>query len=182
VILVRTDGAVDGITSLRIPARNCDEAPTGSIFDQQEGCVPAAGACFHAYDESGAYLGNCEAAVDTSESGPSFPVFAECSVEVPYGRTGIVTEDLASIPNFTPDVNPMSFFTTGSTVAPPDSYFGTVFVNLRQAGADDDSIVTDLPDNGAGPDSNGAGGVLLMALSTLTALLGVTALHLRQRA
>ncbi len=181
MILVRTDGAVDGTTSLQILARNCEDAPADP-FDQQEGCVPAVGAFFNAYAASGEFLDNCEAEVDTSESGPSFPIFAECSVEVPYGSTGVVIEDPASIPSYVPVTNPMSFFTPGSTAVPPDSYVGPVFVNVLQAGTDDGSVVTDLPDTGAGPAATSPGSMLLVtALSALAGVLCVATLRIRHQ-
>lgn len=183
MILVRTDGAVDGTTGLGILARNCDEALTGSSFDRQEGCVPGVGAFFNVYSDGGEFLDNCEAEVDTSERGPSFPVFASCSVEVPYGSTGIVVEDPASIPNYVPVTNPISFFTPGSAAVRPDSYLQPVFVNVLQAGADDGSIPTDLPNTGAGPASPGTDSMrLLIALSAVAALLGVAGLRFRHQA
>lgn len=178
MILVRTDGAVDGTTSLRILARNCEEDLTESIFDPQDGCVPGEGAFFNVTSDSGEFFGNCEATVDTSASAATFPIFAECTVEVPYGSTGVVTEDVASIPNYAPSTNPISFFTPGSIPARPDSYYGPVFVNVHQ----DAGIVTDLPDTGAGTASPGSDSVpLLTALSAVAALIGLAGLRMRHQ-
>lgn len=164
----------DGGYDLIILVRNCEDEPSDPSSPMQEGCVSGNGAFFNVTSDSGDFLGNCEAAsTDQSTS-----MFASCIVEVPYGTTGIVTEDLASIPNFAPGANPVSFTAPPSEpVAVGEVADGPVFVNVLQSG----SLPTDLPNTGVGPASTGSDSMLLLtALSALTALLAVAGLRIRQ--
>jgi len=166
----------DGTYDLLILVRNCEDAPSDPFSQMQEGCAPGVGAFFNVYSDSGEFLGNCEA----GSTDPSTSIVAGCIVKVPYGSTGRVNEDLASIPNFLPGANPVSFTAPDSgPIVVEEVYGGPVFINVRQAG----SIPTDLPNTGTGPASTGADGILLVtALGAVAALLAIAGLRFRHQA
>ena len=166
----------DGTYDLLILVRNCEDAPSEPFSPMQEGCAPGVGAFFNVYSESGEFLGNC----DAGSTDPSTSTVANCIVEVPYGISGIVNEDLASIPNFLPGANPVSFTVPDSgPIVVEEVYAGPVFINVRQAG----SIPTDLPNTGAGPASTDADDMLLVtALSAVAGLLATAGLRFRHQA
>lgn len=148
---------------LLIMARNCDSELVEFFLHPQEGCVQAGGAFFNVTSDSGEFLGNCEAEVNET------PIFAGCTVEVPYGSTGFVTEDLASLPaGYVPDENPVTFraeFADGE-VYPP------TFINELQAGT---TPTTELPNTGMGIMDNADDGltkvVAVIALSLIAGLM-----------
>jgi len=162
-----------GMFDLLILVRNCEDVPADPFNPTQEDCVPGIGAFLNLTSDSGKFLGNCEA----ESSDPSKSSFASCVVQVPYGSTGIVTEDLASIPNYAPAANPVPFTAPASgPVVVDEVYGGPVFINILQSG----SIPTDLPNTGAGPVVTGSGSMLVVnALSGLVALLGIAGLRIR---
>jgi hypothetical protein len=150
-----------GTFDLQVMVRNCDAELVEFFTQPQEGCVPGAGAFFNVTADNGDFLGNCEAEVTAS------PIFAGCSVEVPYGITGIVTEDLASLPaGYVPVQNPVPF---RAEHADGEDY-GTmaIFINELQGGP----VTTDLPNTGAGvsaPDGQPAAMPVAVALAMLAA-------------
>jgi hypothetical protein len=96
------------------------------------------------------------------------PIFASCSVEVPYGIMGFVTEDLASLPaGYVPVQNPVRF---RAERADGEDY-GTVaiFINERRDG----TVTTDLPDTGVGTTATSDTSTampVVVALAVLAAL------------
>lgn len=169
-----------GTYGLHIMARNCDDELTVFFTKPQEGCVPGAGAFFNVTSDSGEFLGNCEAAL--SASNPA-ALFAGCTVQVPYGSTGVVTEDLASIPNYAPFANSTPFYAPPNSEPVDGEDYGPIFVNVLQSSADVSSLPTELPNTGVGPASDGSDSMLLiMALSSVATLLGFAAVGVRQQA
>lgn len=148
---------------LVIMARNCDSELVEFFTRPQEGCVPAVGAFFNVTAESGEFLGNCEA-----EAGNS-PIFASCTVEVPYGSTGLVTEDLASLPaGYVPRENPVAFY---AEFADGEDY-PPIFINeLRPT--------TGLPNTGAGVVRGNNQAMLLTVLGVTSASALLVGLGLR---
>jgi len=147
---------------LLIMARNCDSELVEFFTQPQEGCVQAGGAFFNVTSDAGAFLGNCEAEVNET------PIFAGCTVEVPYGSTGFVTEDLASLPDgYVPVENPVTFravFADGEDYSP-------IFINELQAGT---TPTTELPNTGMGVmDSSGDGLMKVVAVIALSSIAGL---------
>lgn len=167
-----------GTYGLLILARNCADELTVFFTRPQAGCVPGDGAFFNVYADSGVFLGNCEAA----SAHPSTSIFAGCTVQVPYGSTGVVTEDLASIPNYAPGANPVPFTAPGSGTVDGEDY-GPIFINVLQTGADDGSLATNLPNTGVGREANeSTGGMTAMLLVGAATVLSLAGLRVRHQA
>lgn len=133
--------AADNGFSLPIVAANCQRLPTTFPFEGGD-CVPAEGAVIVVTTENGELIGTCTA---TAEEGSEAKV-ATCSVNVPFGSTVIVTEDVTVIsPEFAPETNAQRWPIPDG---PPEGAFGgPVFINLPVAnsGAPSDEQGTTTP-------------------------------------
>lgn len=169
----------EGTFSLPIFVRNCEEPVTVFYTQPQEGCVPGDGAFFNVYSDSGEFLGNCEA--NRSAANPN-PIYAGCTVEVPFDSTGVITEGLASIPeSYAPTTNSRPFFAPSAGPATGEDFFA-IFVNVLQADAEGDgSVPTELPNTGTGASSDSSAATpWFAAIATLCLLTGVRiARHVR---
>ncbi|MGH2557985.1 MAG: hypothetical protein ACRDJH_02900 [Thermomicrobiales bacterium] len=131
--------AQDELFDLPILAVNCERVPT--VEGGQESihaaftptgvaeCDPGIGAAFTVTDaETADVYGSCIAEAGNGTD----PVTANCTVQVPYGTTVVVTEDVATIPaGYEPLENPKTVPT------PPEPIVGGIppsagFLNLRQ--------------------------------------------------
>ena len=183
LILVADDtGSDNGTYGLSIMVRNCDSELIVFFTKPQEGCVPGDGAFFNVNSDSGDFLGNCEASINAANPAA---LYAGCVVQVPYGSTGVVTEDLASIPGYAPNGGNTRPFYAPPNPEPVDGEdYGPIFINVLQTSADDGSIPTDLPNTGAGPASisDGFEGMaLIAALSGAATILGLAAFRVRDQ-
>lgn len=166
--------------ALGVVVVNCDVNPPAQITIAEEGCAPGDGIEITATDSTSNVIATCIA--DIAEPGESFT--AGCSLDIPYGSTVTVTQNMATIPaGYAPIDNAQEF--TAPNEPPTGFLGGPIFVNMLQEGAESvvDSgteVATDgLPETGSGPSQPvitvTIGGMLAAGL----VLMGAAAISLR---
>lgn len=155
-----------GTYTLGVVVVNCDVNAPDQITVPEDGCAPATGIEISATDAAGNVISSCISEVATP--GESFT--GGCSLEIPFGSTVTVTENMATVPaGYAPVENAQEFTAPN---APPTGFLGgPIFVNMLQDGGESvietgSGVAEDgLPDTGVGssqPAVTGELGVMLV--------------------
>lgn len=130
--------------SLGVVVVNCDVNAPAQITVPEDGCAPATGIEINATDATGSVISTCIS--DVAIPGESFT--GGCSLEIPFGSTVTVTENMATVPaGYAPLENAQAFTAPD---APPTGFLGgPIFVNMLQDGGE--SVI----DTGSGVAEDG---------------------------
>lgn len=141
----------DDTFTLGIVVVNCDVNPPAQITVPEDGCAPGSSIEFMASDADGTVIGSCISQIPDVEDSYT----GGCTIEIPFGSTVIVTENMATVPaGYAPMENAQEF--TAPDGPPTGFVGGPVFINMLQDGGesvvDNGSDVAEdgLPDTGVG--------------------------------
>lgn len=169
-----------GTYSLGAVLVNCDVNAPAQITMPEDGCAPGNGIEVIATDATGTVISTCVS--DVAIPGESFT--AGCTLEIPFGSTVTVTQNLATIPaGYAPIDNAQEF--TAPDEPPTGFLGGPVFVNMLQDGGvsvvdDGPGVAEDgLPDTGAGPSQPALTAMFVSMLVAGVGLMGLAAVSLR---
>ena len=166
----------DGTFTLGIVVVNCDVNPPEHIAVPEDGCTPGSGIEFMASDVDGTLIGSCISQTPDVEDSYT----GGCTIEIPFGSTVIVTENMATVPaGYAPMENAQEF---SAPDGPPTGFVGgPVFINMLQDGGESvvdngtDVAEDGLPDTGVGVSQPAVTGELGVMLAIGLLVLAVSA-------
>lgn len=170
----------DETFSLGIVVVNCDVNPPAQITQPEDGCAPGNGIEFIATDAGGTVIGTCVSQIPDVEDAYT----GGCSMEIPFGSTVTVTQNMATVPAGYAPMENAQLFTAPD--APPTGFLGgPVFVNMLQDGGESvidtgSGVAEDgLPDTGIGQSYPAVTGTLGVMLAIGVVMLGAAAASVR---